>query len=188
MHAGRADAILVFEFTQQGADVQLDVSGSLMGLPEILATVTTACSFGFVNPSGAEILVGCPANSPLYSLSGGPASFGTGNLNSLTGYSGSAVFLQAAELALPSAYVEGGSIAGTGLFAGKTLSSLGLSSTTPGALLGTWTIGSDSIEVRIGGGGGAAVPGPLPLFGAAAAFAHSRRLRVRVRAGSSTTV
>jgi hypothetical protein len=32
LHAGNADAILVLEFTQQGADVQLDASGSLTGL------------------------------------------------------------------------------------------------------------------------------------------------------------
>lgn len=91
-------------------------------------------------------------------------------------------------LNLPDGYVSGNSITGTGLLVGQTLNSLGLNSTTPGALLGTWTINdsTDSIEVRIGSaGGGAAVPGPLPLFGAAAAFAHSRRLRARLRASSS---
>jgi hypothetical protein len=82
-------------------------------------------------------------------------------------------------------YIEGDTITGSGLILGQSFSSLGLYSTTPGALLGSWTVGTDSIEVRIGGGGGAAVPGPLPLFGAAAAFAHSRRLRARLRASSS---
>jgi hypothetical protein len=186
--AGRADALLVFEFTQQGGDVQLDVSGSLTGLPTNLGTQTAGDFGSYIRASSAQILLGSLTSAPFYPISAGPLNFGAGDLIFLdTGaYTGADVFLEASGLTLPSTYVEGNTITGTALFAGTTLSDLGLSSTTPGALLGTWTIGSDSIEVRIGGGGGAAVPGPLPLFGAAAAFAHSRRLRARVRAGSSS--
>jgi hypothetical protein len=183
LHAGNADAILVLEFTQQGADVQLNVSSSLTGLiPPTLNS--SACLGNILTPSVGRNLAGCVSPGYAYSIVG-PANFGT-DTNSSFAYTGNAFFLSASsEIVLPTTYANGDSITGTGVFAGQTLSSLGLSSTNPGDVLGTWTVGTDSIEVRIGGGG-VAVPGPLPLLGAAAAFAHSRRLRTRIRAGAST--
>lgn len=100
------------------------------------------------------------------SYSGDPFSFGFGN-----------------SLILSNTYVQGSAISGSGLFTGKTLADLGLSATS--GLLGTWTIGSDTIEVWAGAKP-AAVPAPLSLLGVSAAFAYSRRLRARVRQGSST--
>ncbi|MCS5697778.1 hypothetical protein NZK32_01790 [Cyanobium sp. FGCU-52] len=76
-------------------------------------------------------------------------------------------------------YVEGTPITATGLITGESLATLGLSATS--GLLGTWTIGSDSIEVWAGAKPAAAVPGPLPLMGAGTAFAFSRLLRTRLR-------
>jgi len=185
VHAGNAQAILVFEFLEEGANVRLNVSGSLTGLPASVGTNNTLSSE--FRTGGFTFLTNPTVDSFRdYSLSG-PATIGT-NATSfpISNYIGTSFAFSRFALGLPLAgYTEGSSISGTGLILGQSLSSLGLISTTPGAVLGTWTIGSDSIQARIGGGGGAAVPGPLPLFGAAAAFAHSRRLRARLRTGSA---
>jgi len=184
VNAGNAQAILVFEFLEEGANVRLNVSGSLTGLPISGSTFNTLSSefraggfTFFINPTVDSFRE--------YSLSG-PATIGTNETSfPISNYISTSVFVNRFTLGLLPGYIEGNPISGTGLIVGQTLSSLGLNSTTPGDLLGTWTIGTDTIEARIGGGGGAAVPGPLPLFGAAAAFAHSRRLRARLRASSS---
>ena len=118
---------------------------------------------------------------PALAPGGGSSQF------SFSSYTGDNVLLAgiANRLVLDSSYVQGTAISGSGLFSGQTLAGLNLSA-TPG-LLGTWTVGSDSIEVRVGTAPPpSSVPGPLPLLGAAAAFAHSRRLRARVRAGSAS--
>jgi MYXO-CTERM domain-containing protein len=187
LQAGNADAILVYEFSQQGADVRLDVSGSLTGLPSPDGPFNFCGStFGLVGSSDAILETGCVTNNIYYPVDG-PSGFGTNKeIIGFTNYTGTNLLFIGAVggFGLPDSYVGGDPISGVGLLAGQTLASLGLSSTTPGAVLGTWIIGSDSIEVRIGGGGDA-VPGPLPLLGAAAAFAHSRRLRTRIRAGAT---
>lgn len=180
LDAGVAQAILVFEFLEQGSDVRLNVSGSLTGLPAS-PYPSSACYGNSVRPNTIRILA-C-VDGQYYPVTNGPSAIGTStDYSTLVGYVGTPLFMAYDELVL-SSYSEGDPITGTGLLTGQSFSSLGLNSTTPGALLGSWTIGTDSIEVRIGGGG-AAVPGPLPLLGAAAAFAHSRRLRARLRAGT----
>ncbi|MFM9104225.1 MAG: hypothetical protein ACKOPS_24085, partial [Cyanobium sp.] len=169
---------------EQGADVRLDVSGSLTGLP---TQAPNGIFFGAsVRPSSPFILstgdVGGFPTANLYSITG-PTSIGTSTTTrTLSSYSGTILsFLtnSGQGLYLPNTYSPGNPITGSGLLLGQSFSSLGLNSTTPGALLGSWNIGTDKIEARI------AVPGPLPLFGVAAAFAHSRRLRARLRAGSA---
>ncbi|MBM5817900.1 MAG: hypothetical protein FJ083_15385 [Cyanobacteria bacterium K_Offshore_surface_m2_239] len=188
LDAGGAQAILVFEFLEQGSDVRLDVSGSLTGLPTPAAT---SIFFGaFVRPSSPFILsTDYVPTANLYSITD-PTSIGTSTATpTLSSYSGAILSfladpfgtkpLKDKGLYLPNTYSPGNSITGSGLFLGQSFSSLGLNSTTPGALLGSWDIGTDKIEARI------AVPGPLPLFGVAAAFAHSRRLRARLRVGSA---
>ena len=187
INAGDADALLVFEFIQQGSDVGLNISGSLSGLPSGTLAVN---NFGSViGPDLAVISTGDIASGLRFAVSG-PASFGTGGGSSqfsFSSYTGDNVLLAGilSRLVLDSSYVQGTAISGSGLFSGQTLAGLNLSA-TPG-LLGTWTVGSDSIEVRVGTAPQpSSVPGPLPLLGAAAAFAHSRRLRARVRAGSAS--
>lgn len=188
MNAGNAQAILVYEFLEEGADVRLNISGSLT-LPSPPAFDSFTSTTTSIRTGGSSFKI---AANPLggairqYDISG-PATIGTSSSDvSLSNYIGSDLYMNRFSLNLPDGYVSGNSITGTGLLVGQTLNSLGLNSTTPGALLGTWTINdsTDSIEVRIGSGA-AAVPGPLPLLGAAAAFAHSRRLRARLRASSS---
>ncbi|MCS5693075.1 hypothetical protein NZK33_13945 [Cyanobium sp. FGCU-6] len=188
VNAGNAQAILVYEFLEEGANVRLNVSGSLTGLPSSVGSsnilnsnlLTGGFTF-FINTFEA----GTPNFFNEYPVAG-PANIGTNTtFLPISNYTGTGVFVNKFYVGLLPGYIEGDPITGSGLILGQSFSSLGLNSTTPGALLGSWTVGTDSIEVRIGGGGGAAVPGPLPLFGAAAAFAHSRRLRARLRASSS---
>jgi len=178
--AGDADAVLVYELIQQGSDVTLNVSGSLTGLPTGASASRTGPSL--IGPGLAIIASGSFAGTT-YTTSG-PTNFGSGGPN-LISYSGDPFsFAFGTSLLLSSTYGQGSPITGSGLISGQTLASLGLSSTS--GLLGTWTVGSDSIEVWAGAKPAATVPGPLPLFGAGVAFAYSRRLRARVRAGSAS--
>jgi hypothetical protein len=185
---GNARAVLVYEFIQQGSDVRVDVSGSLTGLPSGTPNSLDSTFAGQIIPSVPGMIhFGPIASANAYSASG-PTTFGTGGSSTMSTYSASTgIYLEAisSRFFLSSGYVPGTAITGSGLLTGKTLSTLGLSSTS--GLLGTWTIGSDSIELWAGPKGGssaaAAAPGPLPLLGAGAAFAYSRRLRSRLRGG-----
>lgn len=183
LNAGQADALVVYEFIQQGSDVALNVSGS------VSSASTVVLSTGFANqiyPALGVIAPGITGNLPGWSLTG-PSNFGSGQPTSFTSYSGTNTFLLGFinYFAIEN-YTLGSPISGSGLIAGQTLASLGLNS-TPG-LLASWTINgsSETVEVRVGSPAPSSVPGPLPLFGAAAAFAQSRRLRARLRAGSSS--
>ena len=178
LDAGNADALLVLEFIQQGSDVALNASGSLSGLP---SHILASANYGsIVYPEVAIISTQSfsTTDSRSYKLDG-PVDFGPGS-NFPLSYTGNSFALWFGNyINLPNSYVEGDPITGTGLISGQTLASLGLSSTS--GLLGTWTVGTDSIEVWAGAKPSATVPGPLPLLGASAAFAFSRRLRARLR-------
>ena len=180
--AGQAEATLVYEFIQLGSDVALQVSGSLTGLPA--GSFTGVGGSSFIFPSLVYLRAGnFSAND--FAISG-PTSFGAGNFNAMT-YTGYGSYLAAimGTISLPTTYVEGSAITGSGLFTSATLSSLGLSATS--GLLGTWTVGSDTIELWAGAKPSSSpAPGPLPLLGAGAAFATSRRLRSRLRSGASS--
>jgi hypothetical protein len=184
LNAGQADALVVYEFIQQGSDVVLNVSGS------VSSASTFFLSSGFGNslvPSLALIQPRNLSDIPAWNMNG-PSNFGSGSTIGFTSYSGtSASLLGFIDVLAIENYTLGSPIFGSGLFAGQTLASLGLNSTTPG-LLASWTINgsSETVEVRVGSPAPSSVPGPLPLFGAAAAFAQSRRLRARLRAGSSS--
>ena len=186
--ASDAKAVLVYEFIQQGSDVRVDVSGSLSGLPSGISGDITS-GFGEVYTGTPGVInFGSIVSGTQYSGSG-PNNFGSITTPvTMTGFSVTpGVYFEAISkrVFLSSSYVQGTPISGSGLLTGKTLSSLGLNSTS--GLLGTWTFGSDTIEVwagpKSGGSSAAAAPGPLPLLGAGAAFAYSRRLRSRLRGG-----
>ena len=185
LNAGRADAVLVYEFIQQGNNVALSISGSLSGLPKGQSTTINPAPGG-IDPARAAIRTGNSASTQgiFYGISGG-RNFGTGGFLPFlppSSYSGDIATLSGgAFLVLPASYVQGLPINGSGSFLNRTLSSLGLSSTS--SLLGTWAVGSDSIEVWAGRKprASSSVPGPLPVLGAGAAYAYSRRLRSRLR-------
>jgi hypothetical protein len=184
LDAGKANAVLVFEFVQQGADVALNISGSLTGVSPASVNSPRFNNQKYVQPNLGYIYASSSSNNIFgdqFTISGAQ-TIGTGPNTALTSYSGDQIQFAAfaSTLDLPANYASGTPISGSGLFAARTLSSLGLSSTIPG-LLGTWTVGTDSIEVRIGSAPApAAAPGPLPLLGAGAAFAYSRQLRARL--------
>ncbi len=176
--AGDAKALLVYEITQKGPDIELIISGSLSGIGSGGARNTT---IGGIDPRYG--IIGTRDVNPGrdYRISG-PASFGTGIHRGYSVYTGDTLALWPAisALYLSASYVEGDSINGSGIIPGLTLASMGL--TKESGLLGEWTIGSDRIEVWAGAKPTAnSVPGPLPLLGAAAAFSYSRNIRSRYK-------
>lgn len=187
VNAGSAKAVLVYELIEQGGDVQVRLSGSLSGLPAGLSPA--GYGFSGFQPSAGMISFGSFSGTS-YGISG-PSSFGSGGAVTITGVTSGAiqvglvsVFTPSDSLWLSSSYVQGDPLTASGLITGKTLSTLGLSSTS--GLVASWTVGSDSIELWAGAkpaASPAAAPGPLPLLGAGAAFGYSRRLRSRLRGG-----
>lgn len=182
LDSGQADATLVYELIQQGPDIQVKLSGSLSG---ISVNSTGFASYpNIMIPGHGFIYAGVDFAFDSYDIPvADRGGFGVNSAFNISSYVGMPVFLVgiAGELRLPSGYIEGSSISGSGLILGQNLTDLGLSTTT--GLLKTYNVGSDMIQVWAGPAT-SAVPGPLPLIGAAAAFAHSRRLKARVRAGS----
>lgn len=185
-HAGSAKAVLVYELIEQGSDVQVKLSGSLSGLP---AATSSGYGFSSFQPNYGMISFGAFGSANSYTISG-PSNFGTGGALTITGVTSGVTKVGLASagspdgLFLSNSYVQGDPLTASGLITGKTLSTLGLSSTS--GLVASWTVGSDSIELWAGAkpaASPAAAPGPLPLLGAGAAFGYSRRLRSRLRGG-----
>jgi len=185
LSAGEAKAGLVYELLQQGSDIKVNLSGSLSGLS---GGTSQSMTGQFFSPSSGGIYLNDPigtVNGVKYSITG-PPNFGTSSFTIFANgsYSGARAILQggAANFLLDPSYIQGSSIAASGILTGKTLSSLGLSTTS--GLLATWTFNSnptETIQVWAGPAAPAAAPGPLPLMGAGAAYAFSRRLRSRIR-------
>jgi hypothetical protein len=182
LNAGNAKAILVYELIEQGSDVKVEQSGSLSGIASALIGSTGTGIGNEFNPGSALISfdqVGISGDSYLIS---GPSNFGTGStriMSSCVEPSIRTVLSGNEYLQFLNSYVEGNPITASCLITGRSLATLGLNATS--GLLGTWTIGSDSIEVWAGAKPASApVPAPLPLIGAGTAFASSRRLRARL--------
>jgi hypothetical protein len=183
-HANSAKAVLIYELIEQGSNVKVEQSGSLSGIASALYGPDGTGIGNVFDPSSALIsfdLVGISGDRYLIS---GPSNFGTGGTRFMssgcvepsirTVLSGGDNYLQ-----FLNSYVEGNPITASCLITGRSLATLGLNATS--GLLGTWTIGSDSIEVWAGAKPASApVPAPLPLMGAGTAFAFSRRLRARL--------
>jgi hypothetical protein len=139
-------------------------------------------------PSDGIVKLGNPSAEPVsayYGAFSGPLSYGTGSFTEFIFESGTYktqsyyIFGSTMSFNVSPDYIQGSPLPGSAVLTGRTLSSLGLNSTS--GLLGTWTIGSDSIEVWAGAKPASApVPAPLPLMGAGTAFAFSRRLRARL--------
>ena len=185
LHAGDARAVLVYELIEQGSDVRVQLSGKLTNIASAISGSQVVTNNNRLRPTIGELTIGTGGLKDKYTISG-PISFGSDVLaaistdpstipNYFTSLRGTGSFFL-----LDQFYSSGSAIFGSGLMTGKTLSSLGLSSTS--GLLGTWSIGGDSIELWAGAKPAAnPVPGPLPLLGVGAAFACSRRLRTRLR-------
>jgi hypothetical protein len=184
---GQAKAVLTYNIFESGGNVVIQASGSL-NLTGAAPASTGSC--GISGGIGSSFLCTGPdpgANIPAFRISG-PASVGSVffSANSVSGIYTS-FFTGPKQLIIDSAYVSNAPIVSSATFNGKTLASMGFTTT---GLIGTWTLDgtSESIQVILGAPSpsGAAVPGPLPLLGAGAAFGWSRRLRKRISAPVST--
>lgn len=178
--ADKADALLVFNFAQQGSDVTLKGEGAITGLPSIKFS-GDGTGPNVIDPSLAQLLLGNNQFTPynFYSVTG-PTSFGSGATKALALVSSTDTHLSLqgnnSQFGLGTGYVEGTPITYSGIFANTTLADLGLSSTT--GLLAEYSIGSDTIKVYAGP---VTVPAPAPWIGGTVAFGFSRRLRSRLR-------
>ena len=181
LNAGNAKAILVYELIEQGSDVRVEKSGSLSGIASAFQWVSGSYGGNGIAPRFTAIRFDdgnlTPAN--VYTVIG-PSNFGSGTNSNMSSASISTfTSLNNGELYIQNSYTEGTPITASGLITGQSLATLGLNATS--GLLGTWTIGSDSIEVWAGAKPASApVPAPLPLMGAGTAFAFGRRLRARL--------
>jgi hypothetical protein len=185
---GQAKAVLTYNIFERGSDVVIEANGSLL-IPAS-APVSNGCfgGNGRLNPSSGFICTGpgTDLNMLEYNLGLQPTtSFGTGSGVNTTNVSGTPTIFGAnvGLLALSSSYVSGSPIQGEAIFASRTLSGFGITTT---GLLGTWTLDGTGDTIQVFIAAPASVPGPLPLFGAAAAFGWSRRLRKRISTPLST--
>jgi hypothetical protein len=179
---GQAKAILTYNIFMRGSDVVIKANGSLLIPASPNGPGACFGGNGRLNPSSGFICTGPDtSNMSFYSLGSQPTtSFGTGSGVNTTNVSGTPTIFSAylGQVGLKSSYVSGSPIQSEAIFASRTLSGFGITTT---GLLGTWTLDGtgDTIQVFIGAPA-AAVPGPLPLLGAGAAFGWSRRLRKRI--------
>ena len=180
--ANSAQAVLVYELIEQGSDVRVEQSGSLSGLIDTGAALSSIVDR--IRPISSQIsFAGASLDGRAYTISG-PTTFGSGETTPFSVAVAPPIrtFFEGAFggfFVIEGSYVEGTPITASGLITGQSLATLGLNATS--GLLGTWSTGSDSIEVWAGAKPASApVPAPLPLMGAGTAFAFSRRLRARL--------
>lgn len=198
-----ADAGIIVDINQVGADVVLNVTGTFArpgsaspnsyGTPSLLTTGGDVNGFIFDNPNGVDEFNISLVSSP----AGGITKWGTGVSNpifpsssSLTGVNGLLGFMydppSGSKFSIDSNYTDNTAINGTMVFTGTTLAALNITN------LGTFTysidgnLGSDSFVVNITGGSGAAVPEPasliilssVALVGGYRSFRHKSRRQV----------
>jgi len=185
---GEAKAVLTFNIFESAGNVVVQTSGSL----DLTGATQLGQIFcgdnGYIESSLAVICSGPDLTVDAYSIIGpaffngsvsAPADSISGITASFTGDGG--IFI------IGPAYVSNTSVVSSATFNGKTLASLGFTTT---GLIGTWTLDgtSETIQVVLGppSPSGTTVPGPLPLLGAGAAFGWSRRLRKRIATPLST--
>lgn len=175
----RAEVLMTAEQTPGG--VLLSGAGTL-NINALAPSISTFADAPFINPGFVHSVarVGAAGKSPIDSYIGltGAGPFGTGF--AATGTSGSGdVFGPSAvetsngtyipQLVVPDRYVSGRPLSGTGLFAGETFASLGL---TPGVYTWRWGTGVNADRLTLS----VVVPEPL---GASALIAGSALLLKR---------
>ncbi|MFM7393334.1 MAG: hypothetical protein ACKO22_02975 [Cyanobium sp.] len=204
LNPGRADAVLTYNIFQDGLDVVVKASGSLV-LPDTTCCISNPNSAGIFTTFG-NLVTGSTSNQfPIYSITG-PALIPAPSLVlvNASSFSGANTLLQAGApfgIFGISSYISGTEINSSATFNSNTLANLGFTTTGP---IGTWTIVGppfetgatptpfDTINLVVGPpvvgppASVSAVPGPLPLIGVAAAFRLSRRLRRRIATANTT--
>jgi len=195
---GRAEAILTYYIFEDAGNLKIQTKGSL-NLPTSTGTGaecvgTTGGAFVADGTNFQQICSGqetgtLPALNQ-YSITG-PASFTQGAGGSLFPAdftNGIANYVDAlnSKFYISPSYTSGTEIASYAIFTGKSLRNIGLASVTGSPpSLGSWSIGSDQINVIVGAPPADPAPAPLPLLGAAGAFGWSRRLRRRISTAGS---
>jgi len=166
-----AGAILTFQETGGNVVATADGTIDLADLTLVFAGTSTATVYSSV----AFVEVGGITPLYVYSSISGPASFGTGEmqtqansgLGNATGINGSGGFLF-----VPAGYVSGAELSGNATWTGQTFATLGL---TPGTYTYTWGTGptADFFTVNVGV---QSIPEPasiwLALIGSVGIFAH----------------
>jgi hypothetical protein len=181
---GEAKAVLTFNIFESAGNVVVQTSGSL-DLTGATQLGQNSCGYnGYIQSSLAVICSGLNLTLDAYRITG-PAFFNGFVSDPADSRSGITATFNGNEgiFTIGPAYVSNTSVVSSATFIGKTLASLGFTTT---GLIGTWTLTgtSETIQVILGAPtpSGATVPGPLPLLGAGAAFGWSRRLRKRIAA------
>lgn len=186
---GRAEAVVNINIFQSGPDVVVRTTGSLVGLPNSLYSIS-CYNHGAWESSNSLICTGPFGPYNAYLISGPSGIPGTVDYSGADSSSGISVGFQSnGSLNLFRFFVDpaftGGQIFSETIFYSKTLAAdFGI---TAAGLFGTWTLqpadgtdpysANEAINLFVGP---LPAPGPLPLFGAAAAFGWSRRIRRRI--------
>ena len=181
---GRADASVVIDIFQSGGNV-VAMGGGTIDLNGLSLFDSSASSGApAVGPNIGLVYVGPDDDIDAYTGISGPMSFGTGGVTLGSSGSGDTFGVNAAPsivnsslLIVPTGYASGTALAGSSIYDGQTLASLGL---TPGTYVYTWNSSpaqDDSLTVKIG-----AIPEPstwaMMLLGfAALGFAGFRATR-----------
>ena len=179
---GQAEAALVIDISQSGADVVAAGSGTI-DLAGLTYSLTTPNSTGVIGDI-AVIYVGptTQGTTDFYGGASGPAGFGsmflefnpssgTGDIFGVQGNGQS----MGSYIVVPSGYVSGDSLSGTSTYDNTTIAGLDL---TPGTYTYTWGSGADadSFTVNI-----ESVPEPSSLIMAGAAALAGLGLWIRRR-------
>lgn len=145
-----AQAVYTINITQSGADVVMTGTGTVNTAGLTLKEPGGCDATGYVVPSVRILCIGT-TNSGLTRYSGLTqplVAFGAAIESYGTSSSGHGITLVSDEIDLPNGYASGAPLASTASFAGKTITSMGL---TPGTY--TWTFGSganaDSVVLNI---------------------------------------
>jgi hypothetical protein len=181
---GRADASVVIDIFQHGGNV-VAMGGGTIDLNGLSLFDSSAPSGApAVEPNVGVVFVGPDVDIDAYTGISGPMSFGAGGFTLGSSGSGDTFGVDAAPtivnsslLVVPTGYASGTALAGSSIYDGQTLASLGL---TPGTYVYTWNSSpaqDDSLTVKIG-----SIPEPatwaMMLLGfAALGFAGFRATR-----------
>jgi hypothetical protein len=143
--ASRADASVVIDVTQVGADVVAAGSGAF-DLTDLTMGSGLSMGSGLAAPALGVLLLGTDALFDAYFQTSGPSSFGSGSgtfgSSALGDGFGLGIFHS---LFVPQGYVSGTELSGSTTFDGQTIASLGFD---PGTYVYTWGAGDQPIACR----------------------------------------
>lgn len=177
----RSEAAVTAIVSQQGDDVAITVSGSVLtdGLLPVIVIPTTIRAgispqlggIGFGSITGVDSLKFQLPSVPMASYGAGPARFADLASGSVFGIGSSSGM---GELSVPTGYVSGSALSSSMTFLNSTLVSLGLS---PGSHVISWSVGTETDNFTV-----VVIPEPatgLLITLSATVLACSRRRRAR---------